>query len=131
MAGRAKVLLAELKSKTESVVAAQQEAATQAGLVQTYSAEIKKLEAPTEVRFFSGQCSCCGRCSFDWQASTSAPWRSVWVPQLPATHPAAQALALNASCAAAYCAKPHAALGCMPSPQLAGKRCQLAALSAY
>ena len=122
MAGRAKVLVAELKSKTESAVAAQQEASTQAGLVQTYSAEIKKREAPTEVRFFSGQCSCCGRCSFDWQSSTSAPWRSVWVPRLPAMHPAAQPLAvLNASCAAAYCAKPHAALGCMPSSQLAGK----------
>lgn len=66
MAGRAKVLLAELKSKTESVVAAQQEAATQAGLVQTYSAEIKELEAPAEVLFFSGQCSYRGRCTFDW-----------------------------------------------------------------
>ncbi len=131
MAGRAKVLMAELRSKADSVVAAQQEASTQAGLVQTYSAEIKKREAPTEVRCFSGQCSCCGRCSFDWQSSTSASWRSVWVPQLPATHPAAQPLAaLNASCAAAYCAKPHAALGCMRSSQLAGKRCQYAALSA-
>jgi len=33
MAGRAKVLVAEQKAKTDSVVAAQQEVATQAGLV--------------------------------------------------------------------------------------------------